>query len=161
MTRKHLFVLKQKTMIHICIEMCHIQQRKSLETWNLVSDKNLPLHICSIACRNSETLVHLLKGSLGTGILAMPKAFHQAGYVSGFLNTLIIGVICTYGLHILVSRIGCNVLGACRKQTDLIKRLSQNKICSTLGKVWFWLVINRMIQINMFWTTSFNKTQRF
>ncbi|PSN54889.1 hypothetical protein C0J52_10253 [Blattella germanica] len=28
---------------------------------------------------NSETLIHLLKGSLGTGILAMPNAFFKAG----------------------------------------------------------------------------------
>lgn len=53
-----------------------------------------------------ETLVHLLKGSLGTGILAMPKAFHQAGYLSGLINTILIGILCTYGLHILVS-VGC------------------------------------------------------
>lgn len=52
---------------------------------------------------NTETLVHLLKGSLGTGILAMPKAFHQAGYMSGLINTILIGILCTYGLHILVS----------------------------------------------------------
>lgn len=50
-----------------------------------------------------ETLVHLLKGSLGTGILAMPKAFDQAGWFSGILNTILIGIICTWGLHILVS----------------------------------------------------------
>lgn len=52
---------------------------------------------------NTETLIHLLKGSLGTGILAMPKAFHQSGYLSGFVNTILIGILCTYGLHILVS----------------------------------------------------------
>lgn len=52
--------------------------------------------------RNFETLVHLLKGSLGTGILAMPKGFHQAGYLNGIVCTFLIGFICTYGLHILV-----------------------------------------------------------
>lgn len=51
---------------------------------------------------NTETLVHLLKGSLGTGILAMPKAFGQAGYLSALINTILIGILCTYGLHILV-----------------------------------------------------------
>lgn len=56
---------------------------------------------------NTETLIHLLKGSLGTGILAMPKAFHQAGYLSGLVNTILIGILCTYGLHILVSVIRC------------------------------------------------------
>ncbi|XP_062546629.1 proton-coupled amino acid transporter-like protein CG1139 [Armigeres subalbatus] len=51
---------------------------------------------------NFETLVHLLKGSLGTGILAMPQAFYNAGYLSGFINTILIGILCTYCLHVLV-----------------------------------------------------------
>lgn len=51
---------------------------------------------------NAETLLHLLKGSLGTGILAMPKAFHHAGYIIGLIATLIIGLLCTYCMRILV-----------------------------------------------------------
>lgn len=50
-----------------------------------------------------ETLLHLLKGSLGTGILAMPKAFHHAGYAVGLVATVIIGLLCTYCIRILVS----------------------------------------------------------
>jgi hypothetical protein len=50
-----------------------------------------------------ETLLHLLKGSLGTGILAMPNAFYRAGYVLGVTGTLFIGVVCTYCIHQLVS----------------------------------------------------------
>jgi proton-coupled amino acid transporter len=50
-----------------------------------------------------ETLLHLLKGSLGTGILAMPNAFLRAGYVLGIAGTVIIGIICTYCVHQLVS----------------------------------------------------------
>lgn len=51
---------------------------------------------------NTETLIHLLKGSLGTGILAMPEAFKNSGLVVGSIATVIIGAICTYCLHILV-----------------------------------------------------------
>ncbi|XP_011195874.1 proton-coupled amino acid transporter-like protein CG1139 [Zeugodacus cucurbitae] len=51
---------------------------------------------------NSETLFHLLKGSLGTGILAMPNAFRNAGYITGTIGTVIIGFICTYCIHQLV-----------------------------------------------------------
>ncbi|KAJ9585748.1 hypothetical protein L9F63_002443, partial [Diploptera punctata] len=51
---------------------------------------------------NMETLIHLLKGSLGTGILAMPNAFYHAGYVVGIVGTLLIGFICTYCIHQLV-----------------------------------------------------------
>ncbi|KAK9500796.1 hypothetical protein O3M35_001991 [Rhynocoris fuscipes] len=49
-----------------------------------------------------ETLIHLLKGSLGTGILAMPYAFANAGLFFGLFATFTIGVICTYCIHILV-----------------------------------------------------------
>ncbi|XP_018059705.1 PREDICTED: proton-coupled amino acid transporter-like protein CG1139 isoform X2 [Atta colombica] len=51
---------------------------------------------------NFETLVHLLKGSLGTGILAMPNAFYNSGLVVGVIATVIIGALCTYCLHVLV-----------------------------------------------------------
>ncbi|XP_017752370.1 PREDICTED: proton-coupled amino acid transporter-like protein CG1139 [Eufriesea mexicana] len=50
-----------------------------------------------------ETLLHLLKGSLGTGILAMPRAFHHSGYGIGIVATIIIGLFCTYCIRILVS----------------------------------------------------------
>lgn len=49
-----------------------------------------------------ETLIHLLKGSLGTGILAMPLAFLNAGLFFGLVATFIIGTVCTYCIHILV-----------------------------------------------------------
>lgn len=62
--------------------------------------------------RNTETLIHLLKGSLGTGILAMPNAFYNSGYVTGVIATIIIGFLCTYCLHVLV-----------RAQYELCKRL--------------------------------------
>lgn len=51
---------------------------------------------------NAETLIHLLKCSLGTGILAMPQAFARAGLVTGILATVIVGVIVTHCLHVLV-----------------------------------------------------------
>ncbi|KAH8321792.1 hypothetical protein KR067_001720, partial [Drosophila pandora] len=47
-------------------------------------------------------LAHLLKSSLGTGILAMPMAFHNAGLVFGMVMTLIVGFLCTHCVHILV-----------------------------------------------------------
>lgn len=49
-----------------------------------------------------DTLIHLLKGSLGSGILAMPLAFSHAGLFLGLACTFAIGAICTYCVHILV-----------------------------------------------------------
>lgn len=49
-----------------------------------------------------DTLIHLLKGSLGSGILAMPMAFMNAGLYFGLVATFMIGGICTYCVHVLV-----------------------------------------------------------
>ncbi|XP_046734837.1 proton-coupled amino acid transporter-like protein pathetic isoform X1 [Diprion similis] len=49
-----------------------------------------------------DTLIHLLKGSLGTGILSMPMAFKHAGLGFGLVAVFFIGAICTYCVHILV-----------------------------------------------------------
>ncbi|XP_008205769.1 proton-coupled amino acid transporter-like protein pathetic isoform X2 [Nasonia vitripennis] len=49
-----------------------------------------------------DTLIHLLKGSLGSGILAMPAAFKSAGLFFGLFATFFIGAVCTYCVHILV-----------------------------------------------------------
>ncbi|XP_050540826.1 proton-coupled amino acid transporter-like protein CG1139 isoform X2 [Daktulosphaira vitifoliae] len=49
---------------------------------------------------NFETFIHFLKVCIGIGVLAMPSAFRNAGYVVGTLGTLITGFICTYTLHL-------------------------------------------------------------
>ncbi|KAH8241069.1 proton-coupled amino acid transporter-like protein CG1139 isoform X2 [Drosophila bipectinata] len=52
---------------------------------------------------NFDTLVHLLKGNIGTGILAMPDAFKNAGLYVGLVGTMIMGAICTHCMHMLVN----------------------------------------------------------
>lgn len=47
-------------------------------------------------------MVHLLKGNIGTGILAMADAFKNSGWVVGLFGTLFLGVICTHCMHMLV-----------------------------------------------------------
>ncbi|XP_037938074.1 proton-coupled amino acid transporter-like protein pathetic isoform X3 [Teleopsis dalmanni] len=49
-----------------------------------------------------ETLIHFLKGVLGSGILAMPMAFMTAGLYFGIGATIIVGILVTYCVHILV-----------------------------------------------------------
>ncbi|XP_031616811.1 proton-coupled amino acid transporter-like protein CG1139 [Contarinia nasturtii] len=67
------------------------------------SDYN-PFEHRDMAHSNSTmgSLAHLLKSSLGTGILAMPMAFKNAGLLFGSVGTIIIGLICTHCVHILV-----------------------------------------------------------
>lgn len=47
-------------------------------------------------------LIHLLKGSLGTGILAMPMAFKNSGLIFGSIGTVVVGIICTHCVYVLV-----------------------------------------------------------
>ncbi|XP_050315645.1 proton-coupled amino acid transporter-like protein pathetic [Anthonomus grandis grandis] len=51
---------------------------------------------------NLDTLTHLLKASLGTGILSMPMAFASSGLVMGIFSTIMVSVICTHCSYILV-----------------------------------------------------------
>lgn len=49
-----------------------------------------------------ETFVHLLKGSLGTGMLAMPMAFKNSGLFVGLVGSIVVGYVCTYCVHMFV-----------------------------------------------------------
>ncbi|XP_036150354.1 proton-coupled amino acid transporter-like protein pathetic isoform X2 [Monomorium pharaonis] len=49
-----------------------------------------------------DTLTHLLKASLGTGILAMPIAFKSAGLLVGIFATILVAFVCTHCAYILV-----------------------------------------------------------
>lgn len=51
---------------------------------------------------DGETLTHLLKASLGTGILSMPYAFKKAGLTGGIFLTILVAVICTHCSYVLV-----------------------------------------------------------
>ncbi|XP_050307964.1 proton-coupled amino acid transporter-like protein CG1139 [Anthonomus grandis grandis] len=46
--------------------------------------------------------IHIVKTSLGTGILAIPRAFKSAGLLVGFIGTILVGLMCTHAIHILV-----------------------------------------------------------
>ncbi|XP_046645055.1 proton-coupled amino acid transporter-like protein CG1139 isoform X2 [Daphnia pulicaria] len=51
---------------------------------------------------NFETMLHLLKGNIGTGLFAMPSAFRNSGLWTGTVLTIITAFICTHCMHILV-----------------------------------------------------------
>ncbi|XP_023289365.1 proton-coupled amino acid transporter-like protein pathetic, partial [Orussus abietinus] len=62
------------------------------------------------ATTDCDTLTHLLKASLGTGILAMPVAFKSAGLLVGVFATILVAFVCTHCAYILVSIYKCNPL---------------------------------------------------
>ncbi|XP_044272839.1 proton-coupled amino acid transporter-like protein pathetic isoform X1 [Tribolium madens] len=52
---------------------------------------------------SGATLTHLLKSSLGTGILSMPAAFKASGLWLGVFTTILVSLICTHTAYALVS----------------------------------------------------------
>eukprot|EP00088_Acartia_fossae_P071648 TRINITY_DN9890_c0_g1_i13.p1 TRINITY_DN9890_c0_g1~~TRINITY_DN9890_c0_g1_i13.p1 ORF type:complete len:474 (-),score=52.14 TRINITY_DN9890_c0_g1_i13:363-1784(-) len=51
---------------------------------------------------NCDTIIHLLKGNLGTGILAMPDAIKNSGIVLGSVGLILMASICIRCMHVLV-----------------------------------------------------------
>lgn len=49
-----------------------------------------------------SALAHIVKSSLGSGILAMPNAFKNGGLAFGLVATFIVGYVCTYCVRLLV-----------------------------------------------------------
>ncbi|XP_064545774.1 proton-coupled amino acid transporter-like protein CG1139 isoform X2 [Drosophila montana] len=47
-----------------------------------------------------EALVNLIKCTFGTGILAMPRAYYNAGWLLGLISTVLVAGIVVYSLHI-------------------------------------------------------------
>lgn len=62
----------------------------------------MKISIIFIAFSDFETLIHFVKGCVGSGILSMPLAFSNAGLWFGLGATVTVGFICTYCVHILV-----------------------------------------------------------
>ncbi|XP_075972581.1 proton-coupled amino acid transporter-like protein acs isoform X2 [Anticarsia gemmatalis] len=79
------------------IELAYNGSREDLDPYVPSEHRPLASNTSSLGA-----LAHLLKASLGSGVLAMPLAFKNAGLVVGSLGTLFIGFICCHVIHVLV-----------------------------------------------------------
>lgn len=50
----------------------------------------------------AQSLMHMIKGNLGTGILAMPASFAHAGMINAIIGLPLLCLIATYCVHILI-----------------------------------------------------------
>ncbi|EDW78865.2 uncharacterized protein Dwil_GK12486 [Drosophila willistoni] len=50
-----------------------------------------------------ETFLNLIKCALGTGCLAMPRAYCNAGWLVGLISTIVISSFVVYAMHVLVT----------------------------------------------------------
>ncbi|CAK1554054.1 unnamed protein product [Leptosia nina] len=51
----------------------------------------------------SDTMIHLLKGSIGAGVLAMPNAVQRVGILGSIFMMILIGAFAAYCMHLLIS----------------------------------------------------------
>jgi len=55
-----------------------------------------------LLARNFETIIHILKGNIGIGVLTLPRAIRNSGLIGGIIGLSVIAAICIYGMHLLV-----------------------------------------------------------
>ena len=52
---------------------------------------------------NFETIIHLLKGNIGMGVLTLPMAIRNSGLMFGSLGLAFIAFVCVYCMRMLVN----------------------------------------------------------
>lgn len=99
-----------------------------------------------------DTLTHLLKASLGTGILSMPIAFKNAGLLLGVLATILVAFVCTHCAYILIKC--AHVLYHKTRRTEM-SFADVAEVAFATGPEWgrrFSKPIRYLIQISLFAT---------
>ncbi|XP_023028337.1 proton-coupled amino acid transporter-like protein pathetic [Leptinotarsa decemlineata] len=94
--------LPQDNSIENGVKKYKITKANDLETANLNVDP-FKSRNSKNSVSDAATLTHLLKASLGSGILSMPAAFFGSGLVLGIFASIAISIICTHCAYILVT----------------------------------------------------------
>lgn len=69
---------------------------------NNIGDSTANLRTSKFSTSDLSAFFNVLKSSLGSGILAMPYSFKNAGLMFGLFGTVIVGFICSHCTYILV-----------------------------------------------------------
>lgn len=68
--------------------------------------KKLHSCYCFLWCfsfRNFETMIHILKGNIGIGVLTLPMAIRNSGLVFGSVGLILIAYLCVHCMTLLVN----------------------------------------------------------
>lgn len=65
--------------------------------------ENSPPHPLHNGTSDLETLMHMIKANIGTGVLAMPLAFKYGGLALSGVSLWIMAVMCIHCMHILLN----------------------------------------------------------
>ncbi|CAK1588097.1 unnamed protein product [Parnassius mnemosyne] len=60
-------------------------------------------HIVSHPTSYADTMLHLFRGNIGSGLLAMGDAFKNGGIVFATISTVLLGIICVHAQHLLLN----------------------------------------------------------
>ena len=58
--------------------------------------------MCIVSSRMFQTVIHVMKANIGTGMLALPRAISLAGLWTGTIGLIFICVFCVQCMHFIV-----------------------------------------------------------
>jgi len=95
-----------------------------------------------------DAIIHLLKGNIGTGILAMPDAIKNSGLVVGSIGLVILSVLCVTCMHMLVNCANTLCLRTNSKSLDYA-RVAETAFSTSGPKLSRFATISRKV-VNVF-----------
>ena len=112
--------------------------------------------------RSCDAIIHLLKGNIGTGILAMPDAIKNSGLLVGSILLVIMSFFCVTCMHMLVenSNILCQRTKNRSKDRESLRLFAESKALMTCFDLTiFFILVKSLVQMTCSDFTIFFKTR--